>query len=114
MIAVIFELRLAEGQRDTYLNLAARLREELSKVEGFLSIERFQSITDPGKMVSISFWENEEALTQWRQIEMHRAAQAAGRRNIFTDYRLRVAEVSRDYTLTDREQAPADSRALHG
>jgi heme-degrading monooxygenase HmoA len=82
--------------------------------DGFISIERFQSLTDPAKILSLSFWRDEEAVARWRQVEEHRRAQDAGRRAIFEDYRLRVASVLRDYGMNERDQAPADSRAVHG
>ena len=114
MIAVIFEVRPAEGHTDAYLALAAKLREDLMQMDGFISVERFQSLTDPGKMLSLSFWRDEAAVAGWRNHERHRATQAAGRGGVFADYRLRVAAVLRDYGMEDREQAPADSRAHHG
>ena len=113
MIAVIFEALPADGQLQTYLDIAARLKPELLKIEGFISIERFQSLTEPGKVLSLSFWEDEKAVEQWRNIEMHRNAQAAGRKTVFNDYRIRVANVMRDYTLNKRDEAPVDSRAVH-
>lgn len=113
MIAIIFEMRPAEGRREQYLALAARLRAELEQMDGFLSVERFQSLTDPDKMLSLSFWRDEAAVEAWRCHEAHRAAQAAGRGGVFADYRLRVAGVIRDYGLNARDEAPADSRSLH-
>lgn len=110
MMAVIFEFEPAEGRREDYLDWAAALRPEVEKIEGFISVERFESITRPGRMVSISFWEDEEAIRRWRNHPAHREAQAAGRAGLFRDYRLRVVEVKRDYGPTDRGQAPADSR----
>ena len=109
MIAVIFEVVPAPGKKDTYLDIAARLRPVLEQVDGFISVERFQSLTTPGKILSLSFWRDEEAVRAWRNVEQHRGAQSAGRRAIFADYRLRVAHVLRDYGLNDRAQAPADS-----
>lgn len=114
MIAVIFEVRPAEGQRDTYLDLAAKLREELVRMDGFISVERFQSLTDPGKMLSLSFWRDEAAVAGWRNHAHHRATQSAGRSGVFAEYRLRVAAVLRDYGLDDRAAAPDDSREHHG
>ncbi len=114
MIAVIFELVVAEDQKSAYLDTAATLRPQLETMDGFLSIERFQSLSDPGKLLSLSFWRDEAAVARWRNTEAHRAGQAAGRDRIFTDYRLRVAAVVRDYGMHDREQAPADSRSRHG
>ena len=114
MIAVIFELTPAEGRRQEYLELAAGLRAELDKADGFISIERYESLTTPGKVVSLSFWRDQEAVRRWRNVQLHREAQAKGRGGIFSAYRLRVAEVTRDYSLADRAQAPADSLAIHG
>ncbi len=112
MIAIIFEVEPAEGRRDDYLDHAARLRPILEKMDGFISVERFQSITDPGKMLSLSFWRDEAAVAGWRNQPAHRATQAAGRNGIFRDYRLRVAGVIRDYGMDERrEEAPEDSRA---
>lgn len=113
MIAVIFEVWPAPGQRDRYLDLAASLRPELQEVDGFVSIERFESLTAPGKMLSLSIWRDEEAVQAWRHTRSHRQAQRAGITEVFSDYRLRVAGVIRDYGMTEREQAPADSRAEH-
>jgi heme-degrading monooxygenase HmoA len=113
MIAVIFEAIPADGQLQTYLDIAARLKTELSKIEGFISIERFQSLTEAGKVLSLSFWEDEKAVEQWRNIEMHRNAQAAGRKTVFNDYHIRVANVMRDYSRYNRDEAPADSREKH-
>jgi heme-degrading monooxygenase HmoA len=113
MHAVIFEVWLKDEGRQEYLDIAAALRPTLEKMDGFISIERFQSLSDPGKILSLSFWRDEAAVAAWRRVERHRAAQAAGRAGIFRDYRLRVASVIRDYGLDAREQAPADSRAVH-
>jgi len=114
MIAVIFEARVSEDGRDTYLALAAALLEELERIEGFISVERFQSLSNPGKLLSLSFWADEAAVARWRNHERHRQAQAEGRASVFATYRLRVAEVVRDYGARERrEQAPGDSRAFH-
>ena len=113
MIAVIFEVVPAPGRRQEYLDIAASLRPELEKLDGFVSIERFESLTNEGKMLSLSIWRDEEAVKRWRQFEGHRLAQAKGRAGIFADYRLRVASVIRDYGMSEREQAPVDSRAIH-
>ena len=113
MIAVIFEVWPAEGHRQHYLDLAAALRPELDQIDGFLSIERFQSLTEPNKLLSLSFWRDEAAVEAWRNRPSHRATQAKGRAGVFAGYRLRVAGVLRDYGLTDRAQAPLDSRAAH-
>ena len=113
MIAVIFEVEPAEGRRDDYLAIAAELRPFLDEIDGFVSIERFQSLADPDRILSLSFWRDEAAIAAWRRLETHRAAQAAGRRAVFRDYRLRVAEVVRDYGMTERDQAPRDSRIAH-
>ena len=111
MIAVIFEVIPRDGLREDYLATAARLRPLLDGVDGFLSIERFESLTQPGKVLSLSFWRDEAAVAAWRGQGEHRAAQADGRARIFTDYRLRVAAVTRDYGMADRDQAPTDVRA---
>jgi heme-degrading monooxygenase HmoA len=114
MIGVIFEVRPAEGHREEYLDIAARLKPDLEKFEGFVSIERFQSLTDPGKLLSLQFWRDEECVLRWRNHAEHRAAQEHGRTSVFDDYRLRVVSVLRDYGMFERrEQAPADSRAIH-
>jgi heme-degrading monooxygenase HmoA len=113
MIAVIFEVWPAPGRKDDYLAIAASLRDELSAIDGFLSVERFQSLTDPDKLLSLSFWRDEEAVKQWRTQSHHRASQARGRAGIFADYRLRVASVLRDYGLNERTAAPADSKTVH-
>ncbi|MFT3838102.1 MAG: antibiotic biosynthesis monooxygenase [Myxococcaceae bacterium] len=113
MIAVIFEVTPAEGERETYFTLAAGLAERLRQIDGFVSVERYQSLAEPGKVLSLSFWRDEEAVRRWRTLEAHREAQAKGRAGVFAAYRLRVASVLRDYGLTDRDQAPADSRAAH-
>ena len=114
MIAVIFEVIPADGRLEDYLSAAERLKPLLQQVDGFISIERFESLSEPGKVLSLSFWKDEAAVTRWRNLEAHRAVQGAGRAGIFADYRLRVAEVLRDYGLSDRAQAPADSRDAHG
>jgi heme-degrading monooxygenase HmoA len=114
MIAVIFEVWPNEGCERTYLDIAAGLRAELETIEGFVSIERFQSLNDPGKLLSLSFWRDEAAVARWRAVEAHRSAQRRGRAELFRDYRLRIAEVARDYGASDRAQAPADARAIHG
>jgi heme-degrading monooxygenase HmoA len=113
MIAVIFEAITDEGQKQAYLDAAAKLRPLLAGNDGFISIERFESLTQPGKILSLSFWRDEEAVAKWRQVEQHRSIQAAGRKSIFEDYRLRVANVLRDYGMNERDEAPADSRAIH-
>jgi heme-degrading monooxygenase HmoA len=113
MIAVIFEVWPASGRVDDYLAIAATLRAELVQIDGFISVERFQSLTEPGKLLSLSFWRDEEAVRDWRNRVKHRESQAVGRAGVFSDYRLRIAAVSRDYGMTDRAEAPEDSRAFH-
>lgn len=113
MIAVVFEVWPAPGRKDDYLAIAASLRDELSRIDGFISVERFQSLTDADKLLSLSFWRDEDAVARWRNEAHHRASQRQGRASIFADYRLRVAAVLRDYGLTDRAAAPADSKMLH-
>jgi heme-degrading monooxygenase HmoA len=114
MIAVIFETQPHPGQKQSYLDAAAALRPLLSGIDGFISIERFESLTSPGKILSLSYWRDEEAVRTWRNLESHRRVQSAGRQVILADYRLRVAQVIRDYGMHDRAEAPADSRVAHG
>ena len=106
MHVVIFELQPKSEGFEEYLDLAAALKCDLEKIEGFISIERFQSMTIDGKILSLSFWKTEDAIAEWRDQVNHREAQSRGYNNLFESYRLRVAEVKRDYTMTDREQAP--------
>jgi heme-degrading monooxygenase HmoA len=113
MIAVIFEVQPNAGRKDAYLEAAARLKPLLEKMDGFISIERFESLSQAGKILSLSIWRDEEAVRQWRNVEEHRRAQAAGRQSIFADYRLRIAQVIRDYGLNERAEAPDDSKAAH-
>ena len=113
MIAVIFEASPAEGERAHYLDLAAALLPDLQDMDGFVSIERFESLAEPGKLLSLSFWEDEAAVAAWRNNAQHRATQDAGRSGVFSTYRLRIASVMRDYGMHDRAQAPPDSRATH-
>ncbi len=113
MIAVIFEVEPAEGQRQRYLDLAAEMRPLADQIDGFISVERFQSLTNPERLLALSFWRDEAAVSEWRKLAAHRRAQAQGRAGIFRDYRLRVAEVSRDYGLNTRDQTPPDSRSYH-
>jgi len=113
MIAVIFEVVPAPGRRQEYLDLAASLRPALERIDGFVSIERFASLGNEGKILSLSIWRDEEAVARWRQFEAHRLAQAKGRAGIFADYRLRVAGIIRDYGMFERDQAPPDSRRAH-
>lgn len=114
MIAIIFEVWPAEGRRQEYLDIAASLRPQLEQVDGFISVERFESLTEPGKMLSLSVFRDEAAVARWRALEQHRSAQARGRSGVFRDYRLRVASVIRDYGMTERAQTPDDSRNRHG
>jgi len=113
MIAVIFEVWPKEDHRQEYLDIAGRLRPLLDEINGFISIERFESLSQPGKILSISFWRDEKAVEAWRRVGEHRAAQTRGRTILFDDYRLRIAGVTRDYGKFDRDQAPDDSRKAH-
>jgi heme-degrading monooxygenase HmoA len=114
MIGVIFELWPAEGRSPEYFDMAASMRSELAQIDGFISVERFESLTTKGKYLSLSFWRDEEAVRAWRTLAVHRHAQSIGRSGMFADYRLRVVSVMRDYGLKDRDQAPQDSREAHG
>jgi heme-degrading monooxygenase HmoA len=113
MYAVIFEVEPAAGRQQEYLDIAASLRPELEKIDGFVSIERFSSLTKPGKILSLSFWRDEAAIKRWRQHEEHHRAQAKGRAGIFADYRLRVAAVARDYGMFERDEAPQQFPAVN-
>lgn len=112
MIAVIFEVEPRDGHLDRYLDLAAELKPELERIDGFISVERFTSLTTPGKYLSLSFWRDEAAIADWRRHTRHRRAQHAGRHEHFSGYRLRVAAVMRDYGMEERAQAPADALAV--
>jgi len=114
MIVVIFEVMPKQAGSTEYLAIAADLRQHLANIPGFISIERFQSLSDPDKVLSLSFWEDEASVRQWRSLDEHRTAQAKGRDSLFEDYRIRVGSITRDYSMSAREQAPSDSRAAHG
>jgi heme-degrading monooxygenase HmoA len=114
MIAVIFEVWPKPERRQDYFDLAAALRPVLERIDGFISVERFESLTEPGKILSLSFFRDEAAVAAWRKTEAHRRVQGLGRTEIFANYRLRVAAVIRDYGMQEREQAPLDSQAMHG
>ncbi|SCA56154.1 putative enzyme involved in biosynthesis of extracellular polysaccharides [Candidatus Terasakiella magnetica] len=113
MIAVIFEVLPNAEHKQEYLDIAAELRPVLEQIDGFISVERFQSLSDENKILSLSFFENEEAVQKWRTLEAHRNAQKVGRSRAFDGYRLRVAHVMRDYSMSEREQAPTDSQSIH-
>src|SRR5215213_5794388 len=113
MIAVIFEVWPKPEHKQQYLDLAAELRPILETIDGFISVERFESLTEKGKILSLSFFRDEEAVAAWRNVSQHRKTQAKGRGGIFNDYRLRIAAVIRNYGMTDRAEAPKDSRARH-
>ena len=113
MVSVIFEVWPHPEHKEGYLNWAAELKVELEKMDGFISIERFQSLADPAKLLSLSFWRDEAAVKAWRNGAEHRAAQAAGRGGVFNDYRLRIAAVMRDYGMSERAEVPRDSRLFH-
>jgi heme-degrading monooxygenase HmoA len=114
MIAVIFEFTPREGSFPEYMAIVDTLRDDLAKAEGFLSLERFESITTKGKFLSLQFWRDEESVRKWRNLQKHREAQKKGRASIFKGYRLRIASVIRDYEMDKRDQAPKDSVAIHG
>jgi len=111
VIAVIFEVEPADAE--AYLGIAGQLRALLDEIDGFISIERFSSLSEPGKLLSLSFWRDEAAVAAWRNTGAHRGAQSQGREGLLADYRLRIAQVTRDYGLNRRQQAPPDSRALY-
>ena len=114
MIAVIFEFTPSPGRFPDYMQLVGELKPELDKAEGFISLERFESLTTPGRFVSLQFWRDEDSVAKWRNVQLHREAQKRGRGGIFASYRLRIAGVIRDYSMGGRAQAPADSVAAHG
>ena len=106
MYVVIFEVRPKPGREQDYLGIAQQLRAELEQIDGFVSVERFASLYNEGKMLSLSFWRDEAAVKRWRKHARHREAQQRGREDIFADYRIRVGTVVRDYGMTQRAQAP--------
>lgn len=114
MIAVIFEVQVGEGKTAEYLEIASEIKPLLSVIDGFISIERFQSLTNEGKVLSLSFWRDEESIKKWRNLEAHRMAQAKGRDGVFEAYRLRVADVVRDYSIDSRQEVLSDSLEVHG
>jgi heme-degrading monooxygenase HmoA len=113
MIVVIFESWPKPGKRDAYLDMAAMLMPLVEQIDGFISVERFESVGNPGKMVALSYWRDEKAVQDWRNIVEHRRVQEGSRKSVFADYRMRVAHVIRDYSLSDRHEAPADSVKAH-
>lgn len=113
MIAVIFEVEPHPEHKLQYLDIAASLRPQLEQIDGFISIERFQSLSDETKILSLSFFRDEQAIKDWRTLQSHREAQSKGRENIFANYRIRIASVMRDYGLNERDEAPQDSRKIH-
>jgi len=114
VIAVIFEVFPSRGGAEKYFDIAASLKDDLERIEGFISVERFESVTSKGKYLSLSFWRDEQAVQQWRNLDQHRRAQVSGRKEVFADCRLRVATVIRDYGLNERDEAPKDSRDVNG
>jgi heme-degrading monooxygenase HmoA len=113
MIAVIFEVETHKGKQKNYLEFARELRPLVDQIDGFISIERFESITNPGKILSLSFWRDEKAITEWRNISEHRQAQQEGRESIFSNYRIRIAGITRDYGMHKKSEAPQDSKKFH-
>jgi len=113
MIVVIFEVEIKDGKKQDYLNVATKLKPLLNQIDGFISIERFSSLQKAEKVLSLSFWRDERAVEEWRNTEQHRMGQVKGRKDIFSDYRIRVGHIIRDYGLEKREQAPQDSVKIH-
>ena len=113
MITVIFEFTPVAGRFPEYLKLVETLKEDLAKAEGFIGLERFESITSKGKYVSLQYWQDEESLRKWRNLQKHREAQKKGRAGIFESYRICIASVIRDYAMDRRDQVPEDSRSVH-
>ena len=114
MIVVIFESWPKPGNGETYLKMGQSMSSLVEGFDGFISIERFESVVEPGKFVALSYWRDEESVAAWRNVAEHRRIQDGSRRSVFNDYRLRVATVMRDYSMENREQAPPDSVAAHG
>ena len=114
MIAVLFEVEMRPGMEDQYIELARQLSESLQGFDGFLGVERFRSLANESKLLSLSYWTNEEAVSRWRNLDQHRAAQMQGRAEIVSNYTLRIADVQRSYGMNDRTEAPTDSRSVHG
>jgi len=114
MIAVIFEVEPHNARKGDYLDIAAELNPLVDGIDGFISIERFESLSQPGKLVAISYWRDEDAIEEWRNLQEHRRAQSAGRTGLFADYRVRIASILRDYSMGERDEAPEDSRKAHG
>ena len=114
MIGIIFEVWPKTERKDEYLKTAAEMRAMLDELDGFISVERFESLTEPGKILSLSFFRDEETVERWRNTLEHRQAQAMGRNDFFDDYRIRVVETMRDYTMSRRDEVPADSIEVHG
>ncbi len=102
MIAVLFEADAIPAQQERYLQLAAELKPLLTDIEGFIAIERFQSLSTPGKILSLSWWRDEAAVLAWKKNVLHQAAQSGGRESIFSFYRIRVARVFREYSSQTR------------
>ncbi|ADG94717.1 Antibiotic biosynthesis monooxygenase [Arcobacter nitrofigilis DSM 7299] len=113
MYAVIFEVWPNRNGKEEYLNIASQLKLFLEEQKGFISIERFQSLTNQDKLLSLSFWEDEGAITIWRNLLEHRIAQKKGRNELFDDYRIRVSEVVRDYSMSQRNEIPEDSKDIN-
>lgn len=111
MLAVIFEVTPRDGRAQRYFDIAAALRPELQRIDGFLSVERFESLTRPGVFLSLSYWRDEAAIVQWRNLACHREGQREGRGAVFADYSIRVMSCVRAYGMHDRAEAPADSQA---
>ena len=108
MYAVIFEVQPKPGRKQDYLDIAAALKPELEKIDGFISVERFQSLSNDAKILSLSFWRDAEAVQRWREHDRHQRAQAKGRTDVFADYRISVVEMIRQYGMFDRAQAPQE------
>lgn len=114
MIGIIFEVWPKDGHREAYLEMAGEMRALLEELDGFISVERFQSLTDPGKVLSLSFFRDEESVVRWRNTLDHRKAQAMGRNQFFDNYRIRVVSTLRDYGMNERDETPSDSLSVHG
>ncbi|HJA07813.1 MAG TPA: antibiotic biosynthesis monooxygenase [Candidatus Mailhella merdigallinarum] len=111
-IVVLFEVTPTAEGRQRYLELAASLKKLLAEAKGFIRAERFSSLTEEGKLLSMNLWESEDDVDAWRNTLDHRISQMEGRNKLFKKYTITVASVIREYGNTSREQAPSDSN-LH-
>jgi len=99
MFSVLFEVNPRNDQWDAYLGYATMLRPELEQIDGFLDNIRYRSLTRDGWVFAHSEWANEKALVRWRTRARHQQVQQKARAEVFTDYHLRVGQLTRDTRL---------------